>query len=321
MSQSKRSAWLARKIRKRRRHRSRSVVLTVVASLTLMVIPLFLRLPVKMEDMAVVSNKDIYRKDNNCQPTPTGELAIRKGSGTYNLDKPQNQTNTDYDATRKSWSQYGQDIWVDTYFGQKRGGIFVEVGGYDGETHSNTLLLEKERGWQGILIEANPYSFKLMKGKDRSCWMAHACIQSRNHSTLTFQLAGGITSAMEVASPQHKQRIQTDLPNYRHQANWKGAGDTFCMSCNPFRTILEHTSLPLFDSTSPGVIDYFSMDVEGAELELLQTLLDEKKKLPEIRVFTIEMQENAHEIRQWLTAKNYQEIAVVGIDSVFVHKT
>ena len=331
MSQSKRSAWLARRIRKRQRHRSRSVVWTVVAALAVMVIPLFLRLPVKLEDIAVITQKEIEQKDsskNTCQPSTTGELVIRMGSGTYNLDKPlgvlvstneANETDTDYNASRKSWSQYGQDMWIDTYFGKKRGGNFVEVGGYDGETHSNTLLLERERGWRGILVEANPYSFQLMERKDRSCWMAHACLQSHNHSTLTFQLAGGITSAMEVASPQHKQRIQTDLPNYRHQESWKGAGDKFCMACTPFRTILERTSLQLLDSTT--VIDYFSLDVEGAELELLQTLLDEKEKLPVIRLFTIEMQENACEIRQLLASKNYQEIALVGIDSVFVLKT
>jgi len=305
--------------------------------MVLVMIPLFLRLPVKLEDMDVVTKKEIDQKSINldylktCLTTTTGELIIRKGSGTYNIAKPlgvllsneDNQTNIDQVYSRKSWSQYGQDLWVDTYFGQKRGGIFVEVGGYDGETHSNTLLLEKERGWNGILVEANPYSFQLMEHKDRSCWMAHACIQSHNHSALAFQLAGGITSAVEVASPQHKQRIQIDLPNYRHQENWKGAGDIFCMSCTPFRTILEETSLLLLESTTstPMVIDYFSLDVEGAELELLRTLLDDNEKLPAIRLFTIEMQENSHEIRKLLMAKNYQEVAVVGIDGVFVLKT
>jgi hypothetical protein len=39
---------------------------------------------------------------------------------------------------------------------QKRNGFFVEIGGYDGETFSNSLLLEKERRWSGLLVEANP---------------------------------------------------------------------------------------------------------------------------------------------------------------------
>lgn len=336
--QTKTSAWRARRIRKRRqRHRARIVGVALVAALALMLlVPLVGRMP-RMEDMAVFTERSEVPEIRKCLPTTSttaSDLVVRQGTGTYRrLDQPfgkhsaSNSTQNDsFEPLRlSSWSQYGQDLWVDTYFGQKRGGLFVEVGGYDGETHSNTLFLEKERGWQGLLVEANPYSFEIMTRKGRSCWMAHACIQSHNHSALTFQLAGGITSAVEVASAQHQQRIRTDLPKYRHQSNWKGAGETVCMPCTPFRTILDHTSL--LEDNDSTVIDYFSLDVEGAELVLLQTLLDgndnknSNDRQPIIRLFTVEMQEHAHEIRQFMAAKNYQEIATVGIDSVFALKT
>ena len=38
----------------------------------------------------------------------------------------------------------------------KRGGFFVEAGANDGYRQSNTYLLERARGWTGILVEAIP---------------------------------------------------------------------------------------------------------------------------------------------------------------------
>ena len=36
------------------------------------------------------------------------------------------------------------------------GGFFVECGALDGELRSNTLTLERDYGWRGVLIEADP---------------------------------------------------------------------------------------------------------------------------------------------------------------------
>lgn len=348
MSRLSQSAWLARRIRRRRQRRRHAILYAVTAVAVVLFLPVVLRLPSTIDEIMVLkavsfqsqslsTADDMDGTRGKCQPPQHAEAAaendpvVVKGSGTYNLDKSlgeffRNDTHiatnhiTDKGDVLLSWSQYGQDVWIDTYFGQKRRGIFVEVGGYDGESHSNTLFFEKERGWQGILIEANPYTFELMKAKDRSCWMAHACIRSQNHSQLHFSLAGGITSALELASSQHTQRIQHDLPLYRNQRNWKGAGQTFCLACYDFGEILNKTTLFSDDQKGGAIIDFFSLDVEGAELELLRTLLNDQAKFPMIRLFTIEMQENAYEIRQFLSAHNYEEIATVGIDSVFVKK-
>ena len=36
------------------------------------------------------------------------------------------------------------------------GGVFADVGGYDGVTGSNTLFFEQRRGWSGLLVEPSP---------------------------------------------------------------------------------------------------------------------------------------------------------------------
>ncbi|KAG7156877.1 hypothetical protein Hamer_G024123 [Homarus americanus] len=62
----------------------------------------------------------------------------------YNLTHPEKQ----------HFSQYRQTQHADaTYFHGKREGFFVEVGAVDGETLSNSLYLERNLGWSGLLIE------------------------------------------------------------------------------------------------------------------------------------------------------------------------
>ena len=89
---------------------------------------------------------------------------ITFGSGTYRL-----RDTTGAKAGTYQWSQEGQDRVVDRLLKAKRHGFFIEIGGYDGETFSNTLFFEMRRNWTGLLVEANPYTYKQMVSKDRTC--------------------------------------------------------------------------------------------------------------------------------------------------------
>jgi secreted protein with Ig-like and vWFA domain len=68
-------------------------------------------------------------------------ISNKWGTGTYKLQKPNGSK-----EGILSWSQYSQDQLIDKLLNQKRNGIFVEIVGYDGETFSNSLFLEK-RMW------------------------------------------------------------------------------------------------------------------------------------------------------------------------------
>jgi hypothetical protein len=79
---------------------------------------------------------------------------------------------------------------------QKRNGFFVEIGGYDGESFSNSLFLEKERGWSGLLVEANPYTYELMSNilQQRFLWrvamfhLLHTIWRLRQYAVDVFSL-------------------------------------------------------------------------------------------------------------------------------------
>ena len=47
---------------------------------------------------------------------------------------------------------------------QDRGGFFfIECGAFDGEGRSNTLTLERDHGWEGLLVEADPTSIDTLR--------------------------------------------------------------------------------------------------------------------------------------------------------------
>ena len=138
--------------------------------------------------------KQIIPVDNDVgtQRATLKNISIKRGTETYKLRKPNGRKEGII-----SWSQYGQDQLIDKLLIQKRNGFFVEIGGYDGETFSNSLFLEKERGWCGLLVEANPYTYELMAGKDRNCFMKNACI-SNTVPNMTFIVGGALTSVKEI---------------------------------------------------------------------------------------------------------------------------
>jgi hypothetical protein len=63
---------------------------------------------------------------------------------------------------------------------KKRTGKFIEAGAADGEFYSNTLWLERELGWTGLLVEALPILFAKLRNKRRRAWLAPACISPNN---------------------------------------------------------------------------------------------------------------------------------------------
>jgi FkbM family methyltransferase len=51
-------------------------------------------------------------------------------------------------------SEHAEEWILRDYFGNQRGGIFVDVGSYQYKTFSNTYYLDQTLGWSGIAIDA-----------------------------------------------------------------------------------------------------------------------------------------------------------------------
>lgn len=239
---------------------------------------------------------------------------MKRGEGKrYQLNHPNGLYPPNWRSEFPSWSQYGQDLYIDKLFSQSRGGFFVEIGGYDGEEFSNTLLLEKERGWDGLLVEANPYTYSILSSRDRKCNHINACV-SNNFPSMTFLLSGPTTVAKETMTEAFEERVKHDIREYggggAATGNWVAAGKEVTIICRPFGALMK--------ALGRTHIDYFSLDVEGAEMVILHSIPFSEIT---ISVFTIEVDQNGKEIDDFMKDKGYKRYTQLSGDFVYIHKT
>lgn len=152
----------------------------------------------------------------------------------------------------ESVAQLHQDLFVLWETGRKQGGFFVEVGACNGLLYSNTLLLERKFGWQGLLVEpARKWHGELRK--NRSCQISQSFVAGQGGQTVQFceTEQGEFSTALSLASLD------------RHAAQREAA------VVYPVETISLTALLQKY--SAPDRIDYLSLDTEGSELEILET--------------------------------------------------
>ena len=77
-------------------------------------------------------------------------------------------------------SQVGQDRTIARLFGNKRGGYFVDLAANHAILNSNTRTLERDYGWSGLCIDANPEMlWELANERVRGAGLERACRPTR----------------------------------------------------------------------------------------------------------------------------------------------
>ena len=86
----------------------------------------------------------------------------------------------DYNFTKEPDlnGQFGQAIEVSKLLGGQTNGFFIEAGAFNGQDISNTLLLEMQYNWTGILIEPNPDLYQEMLTKQRKSYCLETCLST-----------------------------------------------------------------------------------------------------------------------------------------------
>ena len=101
------------------------------------------------------------------------------------------------------------------------GGFYVEIGAFDGERASNTVYLERERGWTGLLVEMDPYFYTQLIGKSRRSWSINACLSPHPYVTQVQPLNCQVTTLSKlfthVPLSDTKQRICLGLYTFRQR--------------------------------------------------------------------------------------------------------
>ena len=137
----------------------------------------------------------------------------------------------------------GQSEFVDQLLKGRQGGVFFKCGAAHGEGLSNSLFFELHRNWSGVLIEGNPLYHRTLLFKNRNAFVVRACLSpTTKPQTVKYKTKGVFSGIVNSSDRVNSIMIQ----------------------CFPLNSI----------TTALGIrhIDYMSLDVEGPELNILDTL-------------------------------------------------
>ena len=81
----------------------------------------------------------------------------------------------------KAWRFINQILKL-LFTEDKKIGFYLDIGALDGEFQCHSLFLEKELGWQGLLVEPNKVMFQLMQKKKRKAYTSNLCVGKNSYS-------------------------------------------------------------------------------------------------------------------------------------------
>lgn len=154
----------------------------------------------------------------------------------------------------------GLDLKVDAVL-KKRGGFFIELGANDGVTQSNTLFFQERRGWTGVLIEPIPHRFmqclaaRGKRAKVRCC----ACVSADYERPMVeFEYADLMTASAELSNRDYASQRERAAQHFDNATAYR-----FAVEAKTLTQVLH-------ECEAPASIDLLSLDVEGAEIEVLK---------------------------------------------------
>lgn len=125
-------------------------------------------------------------------------------------------------------------------------GTFLEIGALDGQGTSNTLIFEKCLAWRGLLFEGYPPNYDKIVRSGRTSSLSVRAGACASPGVAKFYTIPGIpsTAHVEVEHPDRK--------------------DALLVECGPLGEYIRKLHVRR--------IDFFSLDVEGSEMHVLESL-------------------------------------------------
>ncbi len=148
-------------------------------------------------------------------------------------------------------SQQNEDKYLLNNFNieQVQNGTYLEVGAYDGFLFSNTLFLQNEFNFSGILIEAQTSLFNSLKENRPKNFLVNSAVTNSNNLSIDF-----IGNSLEAGV---FDELSTNLEKFPDWSKYKV----------PNKKMSEIIKDSNFD-----YIDVMFIDTEGSELEVVESI-------------------------------------------------
>lgn len=189
--------------------------------------------------------------------------------------------------------------------GAKDKGIFVDIGAHDGIVFSNTWLFE-QLGWDGVCIEPNPDVYNRLK-QNRNCITVNKAVSDKS-GRMAFRKINGYSAMLSglIDNIQEAQEKQLEQELAEHG----GCIEEITVEVDTLENILSE----YYDKIPQ--IDFCSIDVEGAEWNILKTIDFEKL---EIKIMVVEKNYDERVVHDYMRSKGYYVFSTIQ-DDYFIKK-
>ena len=128
---------------------------------------------------------------------------------------------------------------------QLKNGFFIEAGSQDAEENSNSLHFEVTHGWTGLLVEGHPMWHHMARWRHRNATLVNTCLGIEKKPAMAdfdWAEATDIIPSMAGLVPEPGER-------------------SIRLQCLPLASLVLAMGNP--------TVHYFSLDIEGAELQVV----------------------------------------------------
>jgi hypothetical protein len=193
--------------------------------------------------------------------------------------------------------QFNQDIAVSNLLNGKTNGFFVDLAANHPTFLSSTYSLEKELNWTGVCIEPNSVHWMGLS-QGRKCQLVGAVIGQKTMEEVNFR----VKNIDRVGG--HGGIIAQGMKNTNAPATDSKA----------FYTVMLEE---VFQKVNvPRRIDYFSLDVEGAEEFIMMAF-----PFKEYDISLLSIESNGPVFRNFLIGYGFKQVAKLGEDTLWAHES
>ena len=193
-----------------------------------------------------------------------------------------------FHRNRKTFSQFGEDLFITDFFENQEKGKYVDLGAFHPMRLSNTYLLYK-KGWTGTNVDLNPISidlFNIARNDDNNIC---ALISDQNNV----------------------------LKNAYFENAWSAANSIMANDNLPFKKEMKTET---FNNLVNHDFDFLNIDLEGHDYKVLRTIDLNKFNPKLICIEILDNDINKSSIYEHMKKNNYLFIKNLGPSFFFKNK-
>jgi FkbM family methyltransferase len=207
------------------------------------------------------------------------------------------------------YSQDNQDSYLETnVFKGYKNGFYVDVGAHDGISYNNTLYFEKNNNWTGINIEPIKSVFdKLVSNRPDNINLNYAICNNEGETEFycNTNYTEMISGIKDTFHSKHLERLE------RENNETGSTTEVIKVNTRKLETI--------FDENKVSHVNYLSIDVEGAEFEVIKSINFDK-----VFIDVIDFENNYNDVSipivEYLENKNFVVIHKTNLDIFMINK-